>query len=746
MFFTKRKDHSKYLFKTYIRNKAFQRFLIGLITVVASFVIIQNGAAPQKYKLEVGQKSDYDVIAPRDIENKIKTEENRKAAAAAVAPIMKVISDNTVKVINARNDFFNIVETERKQADNVIQNSKKKKDPNWLKEEKKALLEKLSSELEKLDIILTVEQVNYLLFSANNDEMNDFKEVTKYLVDGVMLEDITKDNLDKKVTKLKDDFQNDELIRRILQDNTKVLSKRLKDVAGILVQSILKPNRDIDTVLTDSEKEKASDRKENEVKVRKNERIISKYDLVTQDKYEMLKELNLLETSHKLDIPFALSIMIVILILALVLILYMGNFCKDIFYNRDDIILLCVIILLTILVSNAVYKYFSPLGIPIFTATMLISILLDLRLALVVNVILTIAISLIVKGDLGFFYIAMISGPISAYLVSKAKQRSKLSIVGVVIAVLNVIIVLCMGIIFKSDFKAIFEESRIVFLNGIISMILTIGILPFLESAFNVITPLKLVELTNPDKPLMRRLLMEAPGTYHHSLMVGNLAEVATEAIDGNALLARVASYFHDIGKLKRPSFFKENQLSENPHDRMTANLSTLVITSHTHDGDEIAQKYKIPSAIRDIIKQHHGTTLVAFFYHKAKKGDKLDEVKQEHFRYEGPRPTTKEAAVVMLADSVEAAVRSMVEKTEGKIEGLVRKIIKDKLDDGQLDLCDITLKDLDIIAKSFMRVLSGYYHAREEYPEIKVQEPETLEEKIVNTNGGNQHLEAQSE
>ncbi|MDF2523939.1 MAG: phosphohydrolase, partial [Clostridiales bacterium] len=237
------------------------------------------------------------------------------------------------------------------------------------------------------------------------------------------------------------------------------------------------------------------------------------------------------------------------------------------------------------------------------------------------------------------------------------------------------------------------------------------------------------LELTNPNQTLLKRLLMEAPGTYHHSLMVGNLAEAATEEIGGNALLARVAAYYHDVGKLRRPNFFMENQMSDNPHDKMTANLSTLVITSHTGDGAELARKNKVPLIIQEIIKQHHGTTLVAYFYHKAKMNEKGETVKLENFRYEGPRPSSKEAAVVMLADSVEAAVRSMMDKTEGKIEGLVRKIIKEKLDDGQLDLCDLTLKDLNTIAKAFMRVLSGFFHEREEYPDVKVRQPEN--EKI---------------
>ncbi|NTV91258.1 MAG: HDIG domain-containing protein, partial [Clostridiales bacterium] len=244
----------------------------------------------------------------------------------------------------------------------------------------------------------------------------------------------------------------------------------------------------------------------------------------------------------------------------------------------------------------------------------------------------------------------------------------------------------------------------------------------------NIVTPLKLLELSNPTQPLLKRLLMEAPGTYHHSLMVGNLAESATEAIGGNSLLARVGAYYHDIGKLKRPHFFKENQMTDNPHNKMNASLSTLVITSHTDDGVEIATEYNLPVPIRDIIGQHHGTTLATYFFFKAQQTDKTESIKQEEYRYQGPRPKTREAAVVMLADSVEAAVRALNDKAEGKMEGLIRKVIKEKLDDSQLDLCDLTLKDLDLMAKAFLRVFSGYFHERDEYPEIKADKAEKSE------------------
>ena len=704
-----------------MKSNTFFKISIVIVTVAIAFAIIYNGAVPKKYKITLNEVSKYDITTPRDIENKVKTLQNREAASNAVPSVTREISKASIEVINSADEFINTIETARKDVEKSLQlQNANKKDKNYkqlVAAEQEYAVKKLFESIKNLGVPLSIEQVRYLVAKAGDDELDKFKRVLKEQVSNIMAEEITNENLAIKINYLQNTLQNQDM------------SQDLKNIGELLVKTILKPNRIIDFELTKIEKDKAYDKAENVVKILKGQRIVSVGDPVTEDRFEILTELNLIETTGRFDFVFAGGILVILLLLTAVLILYMNHFCRHILHNRNDMLLVSLIIVLTLLLSRAVFEY-SPLAIPIFIAPMLISILLDLKLAGVVNFILAVAICLITKGDMRFLYMAMISGTISAFMVSKATQRSRLSIAGIVVGLINVLIISCVGIINKSDFNTIMGENIIVFANGIISIVLTVGTLPFWELTFNIITPLKLLELTNPNHPLIKRLLMEAPGTYHHSLMVGNLAEVATESIGGNSLLARVGAYFHDVGKLKRPNFFKENQLSDNPHDRMTANLSTLVITSHTQDGVELAEKYKIPKVIRDMIKQHHGTTLVAYFYHKAKKGEKGESVKQENFRYEGPKPSTKESAVVMLADSVEAAVRSMVDKTEGKIEGLVRKIIKDKLDDGQLDLCELTLRDLDNIAKAFMRVLSGLFHEREEYPEVKVKAREEQEDK----------------
>ena len=290
------------------------------------------------------------------------------------------------------------------------------------------------------------------------------------------------------------------------------------------------------------------------------------------------------------------------------------------------------------------------------------------------------------------------------------------------IAVALAILTLTIGMISSNNLKENLIQSGFTIIGVLISGILSVGLLPFYESIFDVVTNIKLLELSNPNQPLMRKLLMEAPGTYHHSMMVANLAEAAAEVVGGNPVIARVGAYYHDIGKTKRPYFFGENQIGkENPHDKITPNLSTLIILSHTKDGLEMAKEYKIPKIIQDIIVQHHGTTLVKYFYYKVKNSaENPEEVKEEDFRYPGPIPDTKESGILMLADSVEAAVRSIPEPTKDKIEGMVNNIINDKINNNQLINCDLTLKDIELIRQSFLKTLDGIYHHRIEYPTEK--------------------------
>ncbi len=702
-------------FRSYFKDKRIQRIIIAVITIFVAYTIVLNGATPKKYKLELNGRSDYDITAPRDIKNTILTEEKARKVAEAEVGDMKEIRNASIDVINTTVDFINLIERSRKNADKKISGTLDPNDENYatkvlsIKKEEAA---NLNADIEKLSIILSYDQVLFFITSASDEEIQNFGIMLRGLVGDIMEQDVTEDNISQKIVQMQNSILNTELRQEI------------KNCGLLLSKYLIKPNRTINAEATKAKKELAYEialnDPDNIEMVKKGDRILSKGDIVTEDKYRILEELNLLETTGRIDYAFAIGIFIIIILISLLLILYMNNFSKKVFYSRNDLILLSLLILIILITARMVFEI-STLTIPIFLATALISVLLDLRLAVIVNFLLTISISIMTNGEMKFMILGAVSGAFTAFIVSKTSyHRNSLSMGGLIIGIINVLTIVSIDLIGKYPPKTIFYESVIVMLNGFLSIVLTIGLLPYLEVAFNIVTPIRLLELGNPNHPLLKRLLIEAPGTYHHSLMVGNLAEAGTEAVGGNELLARVAAYFHDIGKLKRPSFFMENQMDGNPHDKMTANLSTLVITSHIHDGVEIAKRYRIPLIIRDIIVQHHGTTLVAYFYHKARNVEKDEAVSEANFRYDGEKPSTKEAAVVMLADSVEAAVRSMPDKTEGKIEGFVRKIIKDKLDDGQLDQCNLTFKDLDNIAKSFMKVFGGYFHAREEYPDEK--------------------------
>jgi len=255
--------------------------------------------------------------------------------------------------------------------------------------------------------------------------------------------------------------------------------------------------------------------------------------------------------------------------------------------------------------------------------------------------------------------------------------------------------------------------------NGFLSVILTMGILPYLEELFSITTNIKLLELSDFNQPLLKRLMMEALGTYHHSIVVGNLVENASQLIGANSLLARVGAYYHDIGKLKNPEYFAENQEGVmSRHDDLTPSMSSLILISHVKEGLDLAREYKLQRPIINIIEQHHGTSLIHYFYIKALEENKASKVGEEKYRYPGPKPGTKEAAIVMLADAVEATSRTVEEPSYERLKNVVDKVINDKFIDGQLNDCNITLVNLHQIAESFAHTLTGVYHPRVEYPE----------------------------
>nr|HPN66912.1 HDIG domain-containing protein [Candidatus Omnitrophota bacterium] len=311
---------------------------------------------------------------------------------------------------------------------------------------------------------------------------------------------------------------------------------------------------------------------------------------------------------------------------------------------------------------------------------------------------------------------------IGIYTVRSVRNRSELFKAGVVVGVVNAFCAIGLGILNNLESDVIFKDAAMYLMNGLAVGIIIVGTLHLFESMFRITTNISLLELADPNKPLLKELILKAPGTYHHSLIVGNLAESACDAIGANGLLARVGSYYHDIGKVEKSEYFAENQMvSESQHDKLAPTMSSLIIINHVKDGLDKAKKAGLNRSLMDFIEQHHGTGLIYYFYQRALESvEDLAKLEEEGFRYPGPKPQTKETAIVHLADSVEAASRTLQNPTPSNLEELVRRIINNKFIDGQLDECDLTLKDLNTIAATFTKVLTGVYHTRVQYPNGK--------------------------
>ena len=356
---------------------------------------------------------------------------------------------------------------------------------------------------------------------------------------------------------------------------------------------------------------------------------------------------------------------------------------------------------------------------PAASAVMLLGIIGKEKYAVIYSITALLFLNPIFGFNQKFFFAGVIGTIVGICYIKNIKNRTNIVNAGFAIGIAQFLAGLAYGVIFKEPFMLVLINMSELMGAGIISGMITIAVLPYFENTFNILTDIKLLELGDFSHPLLRELLLKAPGTFHHSIIVATLAETACESIGANSIFARVASYYHDIGKMKRPKFFVENQVNkDNPHMKMNPYLSTIIITSHTKDGDEMARKHKVPKEIRDVMKEHQGTTLLAYFYNAVKKEN--PEANEEDFRYEGPKPRTKESAVIMLADSIEAAVRSLEDKNSVEIENMVRKIINMKIDDGQLSEAELTFKDIEVIISTFLKVFQGIYHSRIKYPDMK--------------------------
>lgn len=677
-----------------IKDLKIKTIILFIAVFFMNYFLLVTAMAPQQINLQEGEIADVDIKAPRDTIDERATQEKENQAIEKVdkqytlkSEVKSQAEDNVKEIFDKLNSYASSSSTEIE----TIQALKKVISVNLTDDEYKLLINIPKENLDVLqDSLINVLDTVY----ARRIEENDTEGLKA-----------AKQLCEEEIDKLK-------------------LDSNIEPTLKTIISAEINPNFFYDSEKTE-EKIKEVQKSVSKVTIKKNQIIVKEGEPVTAEQLSILSDLGMLKDRN--ENRYTYIYFVLALFLGIIMFLefnYIHKNYKDIFNNNRRMILIFVINTISLVLGRTI-GFISPLLIPFACAPILLTLLIDYKLSLVINIFNVILISSFNSFDVEVIIIGIVSTIIGATLLKKMQQRNELLYVTVYIAVVSAILTISTGILISSDIKDILMKGLYACVGGLLSGILALGILPFLEGTFNEVTTLKLLELSNPNSPLLKKLLMEAPGTYHHSMLVANLAEMAAEEVGANPVIARIGSYYHDVGKTERPYFFAENQLGiENPHNNITPNLSALIIISHVKDGLDLAKKHNIPLVIQDIIAQHHGTTLVKYFYYTMKNNaDNPDDIKEEDFKYPGPIPKSKEAGIVMLADSVEAAVRSIKDSNIEKIKEMIDNIINSKVQEGQLNDCDLTLKDIEKIKKCFLKSLSGIYHHRIEYPKEKIKD-----------------------
>ena len=713
-------------FQTRIENNALLKSLIILVSIslLITVVLAFKYYSSQKFyengisKRDVIAKFDFDVTDSR------KTEFQRRERANKVRPIITPIDDNYVK--SSLRNF--------------------EKEVKAIKEDDISPDEKYAKFIQMLEINNPDKEraVTRFLLGASANEIEDIFTNSNYVLAHVLSEGIT----DVEFPELK--VEN--IARKTLGTNSK--KQDIQVISGIL-EHVITPNLVEDEYATEIARRNARNLvRPHVVKFKKGDYILREGEPVTELKKAAIEKsgYNVLE----LDKWGLVGMFFLSLVTLLAAMLYIKRYEAKFYKSNYIAILSTASIVLTVICAvmlntGATWGYLMP--IPAFV--IILSVFTSPNIAFLFSILFLVLFSMTLQFDMQLITIFLFGSIMGVFSSSKINYSKRFDIikcgfeVGVVMFLTTCLIALFKGqLVTFANLDTIIHAS-LCLLNGVISGIIALGLIPLIEDIFKVFTPYSLIELTDHKQDLLRNLEHKAPGTYHHSMTVANLCEAAAEAIGADPILARVGAIYHDIGKLKRPQFFIENQSYfdiENPHDKLKLNprLSKMVITSHTSDGAKLAREHHLPQTIIDFIQQHHGDSLAGHFYNRAVSEEGLDAVDMEQFRYPGPKPATKEIAILMIADAVESAVRSLKGATQEEIEEMINKIITERLNDGQLSDSPLTLKDIKAIATTFNRIMKGMMHDRVKYEkpdlsdldETKIRlllsKEEALEKKIA--------------
>ncbi len=665
--------------------------LSGLAFVlVVSSILIFEFMPVGRIILDEGDVSDSDIRAPREITyaSQTLTEEAKDRAAAAVKdtydpPDARVARQQVTKA----RQILDYVDSVRQDS-----YARPEQQGQWIE-----AIPDLSLPTAIIDQILSLSEENWQAVQAE----------TVSVVDEAMSEEIRESQLDQA--------------RRTVSTLVDLdLSEVQAGIVSELARDLIKPNSFYNAEKTDEAKQLARESVTPVSRtIAEGEIILREGDIVTPLDVEALSALGLRQA--EIEWQGVVGTIIFVLLITIVLGLYLVRFRPEYWVRWPHMLLLLFLLVLFILTGKLMVSDQTTLSylLPTAALSMLLTVLLGPQLAITATVLFSMIVGFMAGGSLEPATYALVGGLIASLSLSRVEKLNAFFWAGVYVALANLAVVLVFRLP-KQDYDAVrlLTLAGLSLINGGLSASLTLAGFYLLGTLFDITTSLQLMELARPTHPLLRELLLKAPGTYHHSILVSNMAEEAAGRIGADALLARVGAYYHDIGKTTRPYFFVDNQMGGvNVHERLDSHTSAQIIISHVQDGLDLAKKYHLPHKVRDFIAQHHGTSLATYFYRQALESEG-DQVNEEDFRYPGPKPQSKEIAIVMLADNCEAAVRAERPDSLEGIEELVRKIIGSKVLDRQLDECDLTLRDLDQVRAAFADILQGVFHPRIKYPE----------------------------
>ncbi|PAV29030.1 hypothetical protein CIL05_13705 [Virgibacillus profundi] len=695
----------------YMKNKYIYILLPVTILAVFFFFVTLNNVHTETYELERFNSAKETIHSPITIENEQETERKTRETVQSVEDRYNISNEITDERVAYINEIFDAIA--KLEEENT--NNEESGDDNTA--------EPLSNQ-EK------VQQLKQILSP----------EITEQLNDGVLAQLIEVPSSEREkgrtlfISSLEDTLENGVRIENIqsavstMQQNIKysTMDSNLKESLTKLSEFAVIENSFFDIDKTNTARKDAASSVE-PVMIRAGEVIVREGQIITNEIYEKLNLVGLLNKERNFFPIIGLSLLIILICGVIAYEMFrlnkIGQLDKgkigSIFFISFIVILLMKIVSLYSTTGNQLFYV-----VPVATGVLLVKLLIHERTAILLAGLYAVLGSIIfnsqIPGSLNveagtYFFFSQLAGVI---FLMNVKDRFAILKAGFGMMAINIITVLLFVFLSfeKYAITDLFIQAGFGAASAFLSAVLTLGLLPFFETSLGILSDIKLLQLSSPNQPLLKKLLTEAPGTYHHSIMVANISETACEAVGANGLLARVGAYYHDIGKTVRPHYFIENQLSiNNPHDEIPPGQSAEIIINHPYDGAKMLKEHRLPKEIIDIAKQHHGTTLLKYFYYKEKETNK--HVNEENYRYPGPKPQSKEAAIICISDSVEAAVRSLKEPTKEKIEEIVSSIVNDRMMDGQLDESPLTLKELKIVHRTICDTLKGIFHSRIQYP-----------------------------